>query len=141
MKKGFKTSRRSFIVNYFLGVGLLLYLFLTDAILILSSWLIVFFLILISLFFIEPEFVLVYTTYYLKEDNVMEVKGIFAKKRIAIPYSSISNIGMNKDVIGRIFGYGNVLVNSFSGGNKITLKGIKDPEKTFKLIEKRIQER
>ena len=141
MKRRFRTSRRSFIVNYFLGIGLLLYLFLTDAILILSPWLVLFFLILISLFFIEPEFVLVYTTYHLKEDNVMEVKGIFTKKRTAIPYSSISNIGMNKGVIGRIFGYGNVLVNSFSVGNEIILKGIKHPEKTFKLIEKRIQER
>ena len=141
MKKSFKTSRRSFIVNYFLGVGLLLYLFLSDAVLTLSSWLIFFFLILISLFFIEPECVLLYTTYHLKEDNVMEVKGILSKKRTAIPYSSISNIGMKKSVIGRIFGYGNVLINSFSGENKITLRGIKHPEKTFKFIEKKIQER
>jgi len=141
MKKSFKTSRRSFIVNYFLGVGLLLYLFLSDAVLILSSWLIFFFLILISLFFIEPECCILYTSYYLKEDNVMEIKGVLSKKRTAIPYSSISNIVLNKGVIGRIFGYGNVTINSFSGDNKITLKGMKNPEKTFKFIEKRIQKR
>jgi len=141
MKKSFNTSRRSFIVNYFLGIGLLLYLFLSDAVLILSSWLTLFFLILISIFFIEPESALIYTTYYLKEDNVMEVKGILTKKRTAIPYSSISNIVLKKGVIGRIFGFGSVIVNSFSGENKISLKGIKYPEKTFKLIEKKIQER
>lgn len=141
MRKLLKTSRISFIVNYFLGVGLLLYLFLSDAILTLSSWLIFFFLILISIFFIEPECALLYTIYHLKEDNVMEVKGILSKKRTAIPYSSISNITMKKGVIGRIFGYGNVLVNSFSGENKIILKGIKHPEKTFKFIEKKIQEK
>ena len=141
MKKSFETSRRSFVINYFLGIGLLLYLFLSDAILTLSSWLIFFFLILISLFFIEPECVIVYTTYHLKEDNIMEVKGILSKKRTAIPYSSISNIVMKKSVIGRIFGYGNVLVNSFSGQNRIILRGIKHPEKTFKIVEKKIQKR
>jgi len=139
MKKSFKTSRRSFIINYFLGIGLLLYLLLSDAILILSSWLIFFFLILISIFFIEPECVIVYTSYHLKEDNIMEVRGILSKKRTAIPYSSISNLVMKKGVIGRIFGYGNVLINSFSGQNRITLRGIKHPEKAFKVIEKKIQ--
>jgi hypothetical protein len=64
-----------------------------------------------------------------------------SKKRTAIPYSSISNIVMKKNLIGRMIGYGNVLINSFSGENRIILKGIKHPEKTFKFIEKRIQER
>lgn len=141
MKKSFKTSRKSFIVNYFLGIGLLLYLFFSDAILILPQWISFLFIVLISAFFIEPEFVLLYTTYHLKEDNVMEINGILSKKRTAIPYSSISNIIMKKGIIGRIFGYGNVLVNSFSGENRITLRGIKHPEKTFKVIEKKIQER
>ena len=141
MKKKFNRSRRSFVLNYFLGVVLLLYLFLSDAILILASWLVLFFLLLISLFFIEPECVLLYSTYHIKEDNVMEVRGFLSKKRIAIPYSSISNIIMKKGIMGRIFAYGDILVNSFSGENRIIFKGIQNPEKTFKFIEKKIQER
>lgn len=139
MKKSFKTSRVSFTINYFLGIGLLLYLFFSDAIVVISPWINLLFFILISAFFLEPEYAIFYTKYSLKEDNVMEVKGILSKKRTAIPYSSISNIVLKKGVIGRILGYGNVLVNSFSGNNRIILKGIKHPEKTFKLIEKKIQ--
>lgn len=134
-----RTSRRSFIYNYLIGFGLLAYLFFSDAILILPPELTVFFIILISVFFIEPEMILSYSHYQLKRDNVLEVKGYIAKKKITIPYSSISNIVVKRGIIGRMFGFGDIIVNSFSGANKISLKGIKHPEKILSLMEENIK--
>ncbi len=134
-----KTSRRSFIYNYLIGFGLLAYLFFSDAILILSPELTVFFLILISVFFIEPEFIIAYSYYELKNENVLQVKGYLAKSKITIPYSSISNIVVKRGVIGRILGFGDLIVNSFSGGNKINFQGIKHPETILSIIEQNIK--
>jgi membrane protein YdbS with pleckstrin-like domain len=130
-----KTSRRSFIFNYLVGFGLLAYLFFSDAALILPTELTVFFVILISVFFIEPELILLYSSYHLKKDNVLQVKGYIAKKKVAIPYSSISNVILQNGIIGRIFSFGDIKINSFSGKEDIILRGIKHPEKILNLIE------
>jgi len=135
-----RTSRRSFILNYLLGVGLLFYLLFTDAMLILPPILTYIFILLISIFFIEPEAVIVYSNFHIKEENIVEVRGVLTKKRITIPYKSISNILVNKGVLGRIFNFGDIQVNSISGReNSIVLKGIKHPEKALNFIEKFIE--
>ena len=136
----FRTSRRSFILNYLIGFVLLLYLLFTDAILILPSFLSFVFIILISIFFLEPEGAIVYNDYFIKEENLVEIKGIFSKKKIAIPYKSISNILVDKSILGRIFNFGDIQVNTMSAvNNSIILKGIKHPEKILNLIEKFIE--
>ena len=136
----FRTSRRSFTLNYIIGFGLILYLLFTDAIIILPTSLTTIFILLISIFFLEPEGVIVYSDYFIKEENLVEIKGIFSKKKIAIPYKSISNILVDKSVLGRILNFGDIQVNTMSAvNNSISLKGIKHPEKILNLIEKFIE--
>ena len=135
-----RTSRRSFMLNYLIGIGLLFYLLFTDAILIFPPILTYIFILLISIFFLEPEAVIVYSNYHIKEQNLVQIKGVLTKKRIAIPYKSISNILVNKGILGRIFKFGDIQVTSISGReNSIVLKGIKHPEKALNLIEKFIE--
>ena len=135
-----RTSRRSFIINYLIGIALLFYLFFTDAIIILPPILTYVFILLISIFFLEPEAVIFYSNYHIKEENLVEIKGVLTKKRIAIPYKSISNTLVNKGILGRIFKFGDIRVTSTSGReNSIVLKGIKHPEKALNLIEKFIE--
>ena len=136
----FKTSRRSFIINYIVGIGLLLYLLFSSFILALSPKLMYIFIMLILIFFFEPECVLLYRTYRIGEDDISEVKGVIAKKRVSIPSTSISHTVMRKGIIGRLFNFGDVAITSRSGEkDKITLKGIKHPEKAVELIEKIIK--
>ena len=130
-----KRSRRSFIYNYVVGIILLLYIFLSGAIFTLDLALSFFFIGLIFIFFLEPEAVLSYRSYAVKEDSVTEIRGYLTKKIITIPYPSISKIVMNKSIIGRILGFGDIVVNSFSGTENIILRGMKHPEKILKIIE------
>jgi uncharacterized membrane protein YdbT with pleckstrin-like domain len=130
-----RRSRRSFVYNYVIGIMLLSYIFLSDAFFTLDLALSFFFISLTFLFFLEPEAAIVDRCYNINENNIREIRGYLNKKRITIPYSSISNIVMNKSIIGRILGFGDIVVNSFSGNESIILKGIKHPEKILKVIE------
>jgi len=128
------------MLNYLIGIGLLFYLLFSDAVMILPPILTYIFILLISIFFLEPEAVIVYSNYHIKEQNLVQIKGVLTKKRIAIPYKSISNILVNKGILGRIFKFGDIQVTSISGReNSIVLKGIKHPEKALNLIEKFIE--
>ena len=51
----------------------------------------------------------------------------------------MSNIVMNKGVIGRILGFGDVIITAYSGGGKLNLKGVKHPEKIMGSIENMIK--
>jgi len=131
----FKRSRRSFIWNYIIGIGLLFYLVLSGAILTLSLIWIYFFIALILIFFLEPEGILVYRYYLIEPDSVSEVKGILIKKKIAIPYRSIADERLKKGIIGRMLNFGDIIITGFK--NEINFKGVKNPEKVYKMIEKK----
>ena len=135
----FKRSRISFIGNYILGISLLSYLFFSGLAVSLPSIVTFFFIVLILMFFLEPECVLFYRTYYIKEGNVSEVKGVLSKKQTAIPFTSISHTELKKGIVGKLLDFGDVVIKSHTG--EITLNGLKHPEKVLKLIEKKTQER
>lgn len=134
-----KRSRRSFVFNYLTGIMLLLYIFLSGAFLMLDRTMTFFFISLVFIFFLEPEGVLYYRSFFIKEDNITEIKGYLSKKKTTIPYSSVSNIVMNKGIIGRVLGFGDVIITAYSGGANINLKGVKHPEKIMKSIENMIK--
>jgi len=130
-----KRSRRSFIFNYIIGTVLLLYIFFSGVFFI-DKGITFLFITLTLIFFLEPEGVLSYRSYHIKEENITEERGFISKKRITIPHTSISNITMNKNIIGRILGFGDIAITSFSGEKEsIILRGVKHPEKLFNLIE------
>ena len=133
-----KRSRRSFVYNYAIGFILLFYIFFSGAFFAIEFALSFFFIALIFIFFLEPEAVLSYRSYIIKENNITEIRGYLNKKRITIPYSSISNIVLNKNIIGRILGFGDIVITSFS--ENVILKGMKHPENILKNLEILIKE-
>ena len=133
----FKRSRRSFIGNYILSILLIIFFILSNSQWKLPSIIVAFFLILIIFFLLEPEASIVYKTYHIGKNYVYEVKGILSKKKISIPYASISNVRLEKGVIGRMFHFGDIIIESFS--TNLVFKGIARPEKKFKLIEKNVE--
>jgi membrane protein YdbS with pleckstrin-like domain len=134
--KKLKISRVSFVRNYILGLILLAYLLFSVITIQLSQTLTVFFVLLILLFFIEPESIIVYYTYFMDPDNITEVKGILTKTQLSIPYRSISGERLSKSFIGRIFNYGNIIITS--PNNEINIRGIRDPEKLYRMIEEKL---
>jgi len=131
----FKRSRRSFIWNYIIGIGLLFYLVFSGAISMLSPIWIYFFIALTLIFFLEPEGILVYKYYLIEPDNISEVKGILTKKKMSIPYRSIADERLKKGIIGRMLNFGDIIITGFK--NEINIKGVKNPEKVYKMIEKK----
>ena len=69
-------------------------------------------------------------------DNITEVKGLLTKTQVSIPYRSISGERLRKSFVGRIFNYGNIIVTS--PNNQINIRGIRDPEKLYRMIEEKL---
>ena len=69
-------------------------------------------------------------------DNITEVKGILTKTQISIPYRSISGERLRKSFVGRIFNYGNVIITS--SNNVINIRGIRSPEKLYRMIDEKL---
>lgn len=134
--KELKISRVSFIWNYVIGLFLFSYLLLSVVTISLSQTLTIFFVLLILLFFLEPESIIAYYTYFMDPDNITEIKGVLTKKQVSIPYRSISGQRLSKSFVGRIFNYGNIIVTSTN--NQINIKGIRDPEKLYRMIEEKL---
>jgi uncharacterized membrane protein YdbT with pleckstrin-like domain len=133
-----KPSRIGFIGSYFLGfilfIGLIAYDFVFT---IPSLWKYVL-LFLVSLIFLEPEFVIFITDYKLDSEKVTEIKGLIAKKKTSIPYRNISQIVMKKGIVGRLFDFGNItLISSAGPQNIIVLRSLRHPEKYLEMIEKK----
>ncbi|MDI6825586.1 MAG: PH domain-containing protein [Candidatus Aenigmarchaeota archaeon] len=131
-----KTSRRSFIWNYSLGIVLFLYLFLSGIVLVVPPLITLFFIFLICLLFIEPEALILYRTFFLDPEGVVEVKGILTKRKNAIPYQNISSEKLVKGIIGRIFNFGNIIIAGYK--NEIRINGVTNPEKIYRIIEEKL---
>lgn len=135
-----KTSRRSFIGTYILGIFLLFFVLLGNMLTEISFLINFFFLILILMLFLDPEYFVYFRTFYVEKDRVSRVKGILEKDRTMIPFESIAHTEMKKSVLGRMFKFGDIIITPFSGqGNKIILRGIKEPDKILKEIETNVK--
>jgi membrane protein YdbS with pleckstrin-like domain len=130
-----KTSRISFIWNYVIGLALISYLILSGVVAI-SPIITLFLIFLILLLFIEPEAIIIYHTFFVNPDSILEVKGIFTKKKTAIPYQNISSEKLIKGIMGRILNFGDIIISGY--GSEIKMRGIRNPEKLYKLVEKKI---
>jgi len=136
MKSKIRSSRISFIGNYFLGISLLILMYIINLTLNLPTIINYFLLIIAMLLFLEPEGIIVYKSYKLDSDNISEIKGVFVKRQTAIPYRAIADQRFKKGIIGRILNYGDVIIT----GPKIQIKmkGIRRPEIMYKEIEKKL---
>lgn len=84
----------------------------------------------------ESEIERVMRNYMITNNEVAKVEGIVRKTRVSIPHANISDIRVQKGVVGRILNFGDVDVVGFKG--QIKIKGVKNPEMIYRLIENKI---
>ena len=146
-----KTARVSFLFNYFIGaLAIILLLLFIGAFGVEFSFfpktsnsaittLVTLGLMAIAAWVIEqPELTRFMRTYIVTRDEVIEIEGIFTKRKIILPYQSISEVTVRRNPIGRIFNYGDVFIGAFRTGSDINMKGIKNSHKIHELIQNRI---
>ncbi|MEM7825441.1 MAG: PH domain-containing protein [Candidatus Aenigmatarchaeota archaeon] len=135
----YKTSRISFIFNYFLIILLLILFFLLLPFLDFpfSYFVYYFFFLIILVLLLEPEAERTIREYFITNAEVIKIEGILTKKRISIPYQSVADVRVIKGIVGRILNYGNIVVKGVK--DDIILKGIKNPEAVYELINRKIE--
>jgi len=75
-----------------------------------------------------------YTVY---EHRVATSEGILSKRTQYMPYSRIERIEVDQSIIGRIFGIGNIVVDT--GDDQVTLRAIRKPGTVEQLISQLIR--
>ncbi len=138
----YKTSRMSYVQNYFL-VALLValslqllpklnpdsqvYLIFLGGMILLVAW-----------FLEEPEIERMMRQYHVTNGEVMMMEGILSKKRRVITYSNVSNIDVIKSVVGRILNYGDIHIVGPDPSIKINMKGIRHPDELYRIINNKV---
>jgi uncharacterized membrane protein YdbT with pleckstrin-like domain len=95
-------------------------------------------LILAIILYIEVK--IAYSSYIITKENVIEIKGIIAKEKKVIPFSSISHVKMKKSILGVLLNFGDIIVTSFTD-EVIVIEGLSNPEKISEFIERGIEQK
>ena len=142
-----RRSKISYLYNYLL-IGLVAFLFVlswfgldltfgfSTSSEIWKSIVILVFVGVIAFLFEEPTIDRWFRYYLITNSEIILTEGILRKNRIIIPYQSISNVDVYKGVPGRIFNFGDVTIVGFK--NQVFMKGIRDPEVFYRIINNKI---
>lgn len=146
-----KTSRISYLSNYLIaGLAIIFIILLMNrfnlefALFPQSKGEMFSTLILLGLFFIvaflieQPEWIRFMRQYTITLNEVIEYEGILSKRRIILPYQSISEVTVRKSLFGRLLNYGDVYVGAYRTGSDINIRGVRNAEKIHETIQYRI---
>jgi uncharacterized membrane protein YdbT with pleckstrin-like domain len=135
----YKPSRMSFAVNYFLSIILILLLISLYKTLDLnqtkSAIIFLFILIFLIALLVEPEIFKTGNSYIITNNEIIHTSGILSKKQIILKYSKIESIKINQGILGRIFDYGDIYINS--NKNEIIMRGLKNVNKVYSIINEK----
>jgi uncharacterized membrane protein YdbT with pleckstrin-like domain len=135
----YKPSRMSFAVNYFLSIILILLLISLYKNLDLSQTksaiIFLFILIFLTALLAEPEIFKTGNSYIIKSNEIIHTSGILSKKQIILKYNKIESIKINQSILGRIFDYGDIYINS--NKNEIIMRGLKNVNKVYSIINEK----
>lgn len=154
----YKTSRVAYMWNYFL-VGLLVFLFMliwptlnlkliltpTTFSEMIPTFILFGFLIVITFLLEEPTIERYIRQYTITNNEIVMNEGIFWKKKLSIPYQSVADVRLNKNPIGRLFNYGDIIVTGVvraegkkGGVESIKMKGMRDPDVVYNMVKNKI---
>lgn len=136
MEKTIKTSRKKFFYLYIFGLLTLILYPISEFAKIGGIYNSLFIIILIVLLY--PEMTILYSSYYVGKDVIIETKGFITKKKTTIPISSISHVVMKKGISGTLLNFGDIIITSFTD-LVIVFEGISNPEKLVEKIEDAIE--
>jgi len=137
-----KRSRKSFIVSYAFALAFvlaILFLYIIEIFPIFVIYLLSFPAVYLFLF---PEYIKVSNSYLIKDESIEEVVGIATKKKNIGTWNLVTGVSMSKGILGTLLNYGDITVNSMAGErNNIVIRGVNEPEKVLRQIEKKIGKR
>jgi len=84
----------------------------------------------------EADFERMTRQYVITNTEVVKVEGILRKRRVIIPYQSVSNVEVYRSVLGRLAGFGDVNVIGFDA--EINMKGMREPDTFYRIINNKI---
>tara|TARA_Y100000310_G_C20447064_1_gene698926 strand:+ start:289 stop:765 length:477 start_codon:yes stop_codon:yes gene_type:complete len=79
--------------------------------------------------------------YEINHHSLIHSKGIFVKKTKRVDLLSVSDADSKQNPWQRLFDYGDVSVNLYSGGNAVPVKNINNPEKFVDFLEEKMGEK
>lgn len=71
-------------------------------------------------------------------NDVIAIEGLFTKRKIVLPYGSISEVTVNKSIFGRMLNYGDLFLGAFRTGSDIHMKGMRNASRIHEIIQNRI---
>jgi len=86
--------------------------------------------------FVEADIERLMRQYMITNTDVVKTEGIIRKRRVIIPYQSVSNVSVYKGVLGRMLGFGDVDVIGFDAD--IRMRGIRDPDTFYRIVNNKI---
>ncbi|HLE65377.1 MAG TPA: PH domain-containing protein [Candidatus Bathyarchaeia archaeon] len=89
------------------------------------------------LFYLVSEFRRLSHRYTIYDQRVGIAEGILRKRVQYMPYSRVERIEVNQSLIGRIFGIGNIIVDT--GDDHVTLRAIRSPSKVERLVSHQLR--
>ena len=153
----YKTSRVAYVSNYILLILFLLFVFLLWPFLNLNFYLlpktpgqlfstmVIFVFILIGTYMIEePAVERIVRQYVVTNHEATKIEGLLRKSRISIPYQSVADIKVEQGIVGRLLNFGNVIVTGVvrseksSGAESIVMKGLRNPNEVYRVIQNKI---
>lgn len=136
----FKRARISYINNYILAIILLTVLVLVYPLLNFKNILhviVLFAVILLVVDFLqEPEWARIVQDYILTDMEIIRIEGLIKKQKTCIPYPNVADVKVIKGILGRLFNFGDVEIAGMK--EIIKIKGVKNPEELYKIIQSRI---
>src|SRR4030042_3583579 len=146
-----KTSRIAYLNNYFIAALIIVFVILAKSEFGLSfslvpgsfgelvSTLIILGFFAAAVFLIEqPEWEIFTKQYVITLNDVIAIEGLLTKRKIILPYGSISEVTVNKSVFGRMLNYGDIFLAAFRTGSDINMRGMRNASVIHEIIQNRI---
>lgn len=86
----------------------------------------------------QPEWARFRTKFLVTGNEVIKEEGLLSKQKVILPFGTVADISIKKSLFGRIFDYGTLNVSSFKTGSDMMMKGVRNPEKIYSIIQKRV---
>jgi membrane protein YdbS with pleckstrin-like domain len=84
----------------------------------------------------EPSMKRIIEHYLLTNDELVRVVGIIRKNRISIPYDKMYEVRVEKNMMGRVFNFGNVHIAGIRGNT--VMKYMHNPDEIYRIIQNKI---
>lgn len=146
----YKASWRAFVGNYLIGAGVLVLAFLvvtrfgveftlspSGASELMGTMVYFAFAGVAAWLFAESFIEGLFKHYVVSPTEVVNVKGLVFKKRHAIHYQGVSDIHIDKGLLGRLFNYGTLEIMGMNE-NSIVMRHIENPDEVHRVIRHRI---